>query len=260
MVDVDYHLVDYIEKKKASGYSITSIRSALVRWGYDKKTIEKSISSVLSSEQKKQGTHKDISFFSKIFFILLMPRRFFTFIAKERSYKTPTFFLFKLLAFVFGLQLVTELVKSMFDFGIVMYGGVLLTVFILFIISICVFSLLFLLIAIILYSVIKYVEGISDYYDVYKVIIYSMAPYVLIFSLSRLPFYNALLLFDVSFGIFHLNIFFIWSLLLVSLGMYHLQAIPLKKSILIICFPIIIIGVVFVLLFPGVLQFSSVFT
>jgi len=228
------NLKDYVKDKLGKGYSTFTIKKALLKWGYKEENVDMVFSSLLPLGKQKAAEEHHKGQFS----LFVRPGSFFS----ERSdlgiHKAVRYFLHAFLIF-FAIQFLITLLAGIFARGegyfipAALLANVLTSL--LFLLSILIFSSL---LAGLCFFSSKYIfQERMDFLLILTILLFALVPYVLISSLRSLEVYGIISLLGVSIGVLDINIFFLWSLFLFSLGMSKSLGLSVKKGVLFVLVP-----------------------
>ena len=259
-------LVDYIKEKIGLGYNMEVIRSALLKWGYPRNTVTDSINYILNNIKIKNYEKSDLkinkqpsnpTLLTNIFELFFKPNKFFTEIELERSF---SFFL-KIFIFSFSIQLFLALIINLFlKRELRVITALLLTNITTLLLSALTTLFILFIIVLFIYLIHKYVLKIlPNFKKLFSIGLYALTPFVLFNSLSFLSFYPKMILFNITIGFFSINLIFVWSLLLLALGISKLENISLNTSLIIVFVPAVILVALFIFLLFDAITVSGIF-
>jgi hypothetical protein len=203
------------------------------------------------TQEQINPVDRKMGFFQKVFSVIVRPSSFFSDIKFETGYGKPI----RYLIIIATVSLLAQFVSQLAGGGalafllLVPFIG-LLTVGILMLIG---FSFVQ---AGILHIVGKLFKISGPFINTYKAVVYGLTPYILIQSLSKLSFYDYLNPIGVSFSVVDLNIFSIWAIILIALGIAKQQGVTFKKALLAV---ITLIVILFIVSIPLLLSSGKLF-
>ena len=258
-------LVDYIKEKIGLGYNMEVIRSALLKWGCPPNTITDSINylnniKIKNYEKNNLKINKQPSkptLLTNIFELFFKPNKFFAEIELERSF---SFFL-KIFILSFSIQLFLTLIINLFlKRELRVITALLLTNITTLLLSALTTLFILFIIILFIYLIHKCILKIfPNFKKLFFIGLYSLTPLVVINSLSFLSFYPKMLLFNIAIGFFSINLIFVWSLLLLAIGISKLENISLNTSLIVVFAPTLVLVVAFIILLFDAITVSGIF-
>ena len=192
-----------------------------------------------------------LGFLSKLKSILTSPSKFFEEIKTEPGYGPPIKYMLILGVLIIVVQMISQIsssVSAILGFGVILILAPVILGLILFVS----------VVSSAIYHIIGKIFGIKrGFLETYKATVYGFTPYFIIQALSKLPFYDDLLIVNIYLGSFQLNIFSIWALTLVAIGLSKLHEIEFSKGLAIVYIPVIVGLLIAILLFASLLHFAG---
>jgi len=237
------NLIHYITEKRKLGYDSSSIRQALLGWGYNPQDVDETITQSFLKQEKNEGYTK--------------PDKLSIFISNMCLGVSLKYFLFASLFFLVlraGLFfLVGFLARDKLELSLVLIlANSLVACLFLFVVF-----FIFLFFSIIYYFIFKYfLKQQVNFGFVFAAFLVAAIPYILANSFVNLPFFGWLAGFNISLGFLSFNLFFLLMFVFFAFFVSRRLNMPYFKALFCAMAPLAVIGGTFGYFFYDALNIS----
>ena len=236
---VNKQLIDYILKQYKVGYSLDTIKNALLMWNYNPAIVDEAIFHVKKILTKQEKTKKSLKL-NRFLNILFNPKH----TDYNKEIKKTTYYILKIFISFLIIHLIILIIKDYSNRNILVIT--ILTILLLFFILFFVMLFILHLFSYFYYLSLKLVDLPEEYNRIYTIVSYGFTPYIFFLNINRI--------FNITAPLLTLNLFLLWSFLLISLALFKL-GLSIKKSFLIASIPFIFFFILTLIFIPEIIKF-----
>jgi len=254
------NLERYIKENLSKGYDINTLRSTLVKWGYNINDIDPIITKLIKSkkpqqpqETEPQSPKKENNFLN----IFLRPTTFFENPNNYSFKKSLKYLSYSVLVFFLTNPSIPFLIGLFKKNSIALLLATILTNTLsnfLFLLSLSIFCIL--LVTLLFLSFKYLVKTELSFNSLLTILLFSLTPYILINSINNLNLYPLISLTSVSIGFLNINAFFVWSLFIFSLGASKKSGIDFKKNFVFVFVPFLVLMAILIVVFLSAVKLN----